>query len=792
MPQDPQRPDITGTITPADSSAPAGSQPLILSNDEVEKLRKRGGGSTGPGPLVLPKNFTNMRADEQKKIIGTPETEEFGKLTSQQIEQTATQALPWIAGGVGAVVVPEFELPFVPGWVSAVARGGARAVIGGLASGGGKAAEIGIEKATGMPGTPENAADFWKQVGGTAEQAALMEGVGQVFGGLTSAYLASKFNPETMYMQALKPSGKIPTEDAKRMVQEALSRGVKPTLEEAENIKFNIRPEINRKIRAVIANSPTKNIPASTYVKNIENEMDAIRREYRFQPSGAQRDADLAAIDRMEKDFLVTWGRVQTAYRWTPPSVGPPTASSILGPGGKPIMNPGKIIPGHWTKIEPKDMDIAMLRARARPLPTQTAQNIKQGAWKKIRTDAPATFAEGAADTKIWPEMNRRIGQSLKIDLENAIGTPLKDLNLKYGAEKDLEKTIRAYVNRQRAEGRFPNYVFPSVGRAVGRLAPGAVLGGYEGYSQSGRDWRWGVAGAAVGGAGSFLLKGLLDDPEFKVWAANNLYKAGKYPGAGFAKRAIAAMPGAAGRAFYPGIQDTTGAAQEDQFEPFNPNEYGPSRPPSFGITPPGATPYKPPPSAPLPEEPKAEAQPPKPEEIKVQDYKPIAERNLSKALTTYKDMLERTGSTNGAPPGMMLAIAQNENAQGDPNATGPIITWGPDKGKRAMGLMQIAPSMIPKGMQWNDPQQSAYIASQIIKERMAARQGDGSAQIPLVLADYVAGSKQVDEWRKSGVDFPSGVRDYVARGLKNMGYPDGQAQLMMRVLYGKSRSPSR
>lgn len=75
---------------------------------------------------------------------------------------------------------------------------------------------------------------------------------------------------------------------------------------------------------------------------------------------------------------------------------------------------------------------------------------------------------------------------------------------------------------------------------------------------------------------------------------------------------------------------------------------------------------------------------------------------NSYTSKSPYALQFKAAGAKYHIDPRVLEAIVQNESANpnnpyGDPNAQGPIIGQGPDKGRKALGLMQLAPSTIAR-----------------------------------------------------------------------------------------------
>jgi hypothetical protein len=366
-------------------------------------------------------------------------------------------------------------LPYAGGTVGGLLGGAPGAAIG---AGIGSAAERGLRRLAAEPAPEGNVAQdilekgLIPEVGG----AILNKTLGFVFRGLRSTRL---------YASALRPSGT--PEAAAEAVQTGIREAIVPG-ETAAGVARSRINALNSQIENLVSRTPT-DIPPAQYVSRVGQKLDALRTTWGKDATHGRAFVD--QIDELERQFLMNHGNVPSARYTT--AKGPVT-------------------------IQPADMTLAELRARAQPLAGADAQAIKKATYETIRTARSSAWESG-----VHPGMairaNQEIARALKEELQLAFPT-LRALNAREGALIGLEEQLQRFTKNQMNTRIYPYFVFTGAGAAFGAAAGAA--GGTAGAA----------GGAGVGAIAAHLLRSALEDPATKARLAIALDRASRLPGA--------------------------------------------------------------------------------------------------------------------------------------------------------------------------------------------------------------------------------------------------------------------
>lgn len=699
-----------------------------------------------PGQRSLPGEFFNWDPAKQRDFLAQPDT--LPRDLPERTLKTAARAAPAVGAGL-AVTAAQF-IPGVPegelaGFLANTAIGGAAAFLGG---GGGSLVKSGVYKGLG----DEDAPKTWKE---TLERAGI-EGWDQAktelewgtIGKVAGKALTRVFGPERAYQRLLKPPPGRGQKVSGEIVRTGLQERISLTEGGAAKLTATI-DKVNKDIENMISTSPG-NLSAADYVSNIEKRMDILRKRYsKGAITGGTEGASVATIDEAEKKFLVNHGNVK-----------PLRVFKGRDPQGNPI----------WETLQPKDMSLRQLRARAQPMTTETAQAIKKQTYEELRTlyqekGQMVNIPGWSAGTHpgVATEATQELTRALREEL-GKIYPGLNDLNARDGRLLDLEEAVNRFVNRElnKSLSRYTVAGFAG-GALAGGMHAGAGAGSYE---------------MLVAGLGAELVKLAIDDPAIGSNIAIALHGIGKIPGAPVIRFLASQTPGTYGR--YRSVQ----RAKAGEHAPSG--EWVPRAATTPGLAGGGGDQAAPPSQAAEPGAPSQEPAPGVPSQPAAQDTtRPPLKKLDQEALTRSRGMKDFTGTYGWSndeermlqdaarkydvPLSLLLTVAEREGSgkYGEEHKVAPRMVRSP---AGAIGLMQIMPDTAknfgydnPEDM--TDPQKnievSARYLSQLLKNPLYQK------NLGMVLAAYNAGEKTMQDAGYNLSKMKKETRGYVLKGLR-------------------------
>lgn len=454
------------------SDATTSEQPQVQEKSSAPWEQYSGQRAQEPGPWLR----FQQPAGYERKPLELPNDEEMAS--------ALTGVLPAVGAGIAGIVAPEAAIP--------------AAIYAALGAGGGSSLEQGIKLAVGAKDTPKNIGEAARKIAGdAATYGAVPELTGSAITKILSKTLGAYFNPERLYQSALMPRGKYP--EALRDVKTGLREGIVLGEDTPASIAAiqNRIDALNRGIEGAISSSPAQ-IPPSQYVRRVQANMDALRRQWGKDPQQAAQF--LRQIDDAEKNFLISHGNVKPISY-----VDPNTGSTVT--------------------ILPEDMSLAQLRSNANPLSSGDAQQIKKQAWATIRAQNPSAFEVGS-HPGLATETREALGQALREELEQ-IYPDIASQNAREGDLIALRKNIDNYLKREGNRRMLPYFSWVTAGGGLG-----AMMGGAEGAGMG-----------ALGVTAAHLLRGALEDPGVKSRLAIILNQARNTPGMNAVRRVAVEIP---------------------------------------------------------------------------------------------------------------------------------------------------------------------------------------------------------------------------------------------------------
>lgn len=459
---------------------------------------KESGSGSGSGVPALPPGF---KLDPVKRNPTKQDLQPFKPepgSTSVPYEDIRRVALPAIGATAGG---------YLAGPVGAAA--------GGFL---GSDVEQGVERYNHEPEAPKSSGEFLKRAGIEGlEQGAVEFGGSLITKGLEKT-IGRYFKPENLYQSALKPTGTL-EKNAIKPVQTGLKEGI-PAAESSRGIVGGRIDQLGQSVERMIQSAPT-DIPASSYVKNIQGKFDALRKQW--GADATKGPEFVSQLNDMERDFLVSHGNPAPITK----QVMVPSPSGVVGANGKVAMVPQTIT------IQPADMTLAELRLQARPLNTGNAQAIKKQTYETIRT-ANGSAWDAGKHPALSTRANKEISRGIKEELE-AVYPGIKSLNARQGALIGLEEQLERFTKREMNRQVTSMGLFGAGGAAV--------AGHFMGHS---------VGNESMGLTAGLLVRRALEDPAIKSRIAIALDAAARQPGATTAAKIAKKinLPAAALRSF--------------------------------------------------------------------------------------------------------------------------------------------------------------------------------------------------------------------------------------------------
>jgi hypothetical protein len=461
---------------------PQGAAP-IGQGDPVPQGAASIGDPTPQGAAPIPPGVPSLIPQQAPNA---PATAPGTRLPNEpSISQDVINNLPMIGGtaaSIGAgLAFPELTIPAIIAR-AAIAGGGA-----GLGSVGKQA----------LSGQTPTWSETWPEMATSAG--------GELVGLGTTKALGRIFNPQRLYQSALGQTG----EEAEKATQAGLKNSIALGSNAAEKADA-LQKQIASEVQSVIDSSP-KDIPPQQYTATIKSKLDGLRNIWGKDP--AQGKLFQGRIDRVERNFLLENGNVKpiTRTRMVYPDAGPPPQNIQDFAKWKAAQTP-RLEP---VTIQPRDMTLDELRANAQSLPASQAQQGKKSAWYIINS-LKKSFWGADAPQSLNLDSRAALGEGLMSDLEK-LYPELKGLNQNQGEAIALRQAAEDAAERNfktSLQGYLKGTLFEAGATGVGAL-----------FGQPGKG--------AVVGAGTMLLRRVMNDPRVKSRLGIALYqasRAGKIP----------------------------------------------------------------------------------------------------------------------------------------------------------------------------------------------------------------------------------------------------------------------
>jgi hypothetical protein len=275
--------------------------------------------------------------------------------------------------------------------------------------------------------------------------------------------------PEAAYESALKPSTTIGQADRAAMVQTGLQNAIPVSKAGVEKLG-DLIDDLNGKIKATIAQDPTRPIDPNAVATRIQPTLDRFGNQVVAQP-------DLNAIEATRQQFLAERGA-----RPGTPGTGP-RPTGLLDAQGKPIMSQG-------TPAKPPQP--------APPMNAADAQAMKQGTYGILK----GKYGEQGSATV---EAQKALARGLKEEIATQF-PEISNLNAAEGKLLDLQPVLERAVNR------ISNHQVIGIGTPVAGAATTAVTG------------------STNLGKVAMVAKAVLDNPNVKSHLAIAVSKGAKIP----------------------------------------------------------------------------------------------------------------------------------------------------------------------------------------------------------------------------------------------------------------------